>query len=300
MKIDQINLLEEMQHYDADKALQAVEKRISVKRHASWRHTLQKIAASLLIPVLLGSASYIWYTNSNEAPSQLVWQTVETLPGQRSVVELSDGTRVWLNSATKLTYPVTFDKKNRNVKLIGEAFFDVSRMEKKPFRVDLGDLDIQVLGTEFNVQNYQDDESTNIFLKSGSVELQSGEGESLRSLYKMRPGERAIFDKGEHGLFIEKGHPDFCLAWMDGKMVFRGHSMTDVVRRLNRCFNIDIRIIDPEITDYTYTATFQHESLEQILELLKISAPIDYTIAKREKDENNMFTKTRVEIFTRN
>ena len=299
MKIDQINLLEEMQHYDADKALQAVEKRISVKCHASWRYTLQEIAASLLIPVLLGSASYIWYTSSNETPSQLVWQTVETQPGQRSVVELSDGTRVWLNSATKLTYPVTFDKKNRDVKLIGEAFFDVSRMEKKPFRVDLGDLNIKVLGTEFNVHNYPAEEKTRVFLKSGSVELYSGEEDTQRSLYKMNPGERAVFDNGEHGLFIEKGHPELCMAWMDGKMVFRGNSMTEVVMRLNRNFNIDIRIIDPEIADYTYTATFQHESLEQILELLKISAPIDYTIAKREKDENNMFTKTRVEIFTR-
>ncbi len=288
-----------MQHYDADKALQAVEKRISVKCHASWRYTLQEIAASLLIPVLLGSASYIWYTSSNETPSQLVWQTVETQPGQRSVVELSDGTRVWLNSATKLTYPVTFDKKNRDVKLIGEAFFDVSRIEKKPFRVDLGDLNIKVLGTEFNVHNYPAEEKTRVFLKSGSVELYSGEEDTQRSLYKMNPGERAVFDNGEHGLFIEKGHPELCMAWMDGKMVFRGNSMTEVVMRLNRNFNIDIRIIDPEIADYTYTATFQHESLEQILELLKISAPIDYTIAKREKDENNMFTKTRVEIFTR-
>lgn len=300
MKIDKINLLEEMQHYDAGKALGAVEKRINTKRTASWRYTLQKIAASLLIPVLLGSVSYIWYTSSKETPSQLVWQTIETLPGQRSVVELSDGTRVWLNSATKLTYPATFDKKSREVKLIGEAFFDVSRMEKKPFRVDLGDLDIQVLGTEFNVNNYQAEQKTRVFLKSGSVELQSGEGDSRRSLYKMKPGERAVFDKGEHGLFIEKVQSDLCMAWMEGKMIFRGNSMTDVVRSLNRSFNIDIQIIDPEIADYTYTATFQHESLEQILELLKISAPIEYTIVKREKDENNMFSKTRVELHTRN
>lgn len=116
----------------------------------------------------------------------------------------------------------------------------------------------------------------------------------------MRPGERASFDNEEHGLYIEKGNPDLSMAWMDGKLVFREDSMAEVVKRLNRCFNIDIRITDPEIADYTYTATFQHESLEQILKLLKISAPIDYSIGKREKNADNMFSKTRVELFTLN
>lgn len=299
MDIDKIKLLKEMQNYDADKALRAVEKKINISRQTNWKFRLQKIAATLLIPVLLGSASYIWYTNGKEAPSSLVWQTVETLPGQRSVVELSDGTRVWLNSGTKLTYPVTFDKKNREVKLRGEAYFDVSRMEKKPFLVDLGDLDIKVLGTEFNINNYPADKNTSVFLNSGSIELLSDEGNSQHKLYEMKPGERAIFDKEGHGLYIERGQPELCLAWMDGKLVFRSDSMSEVVRRLNRNFNIEIEIVDPEIANYTYTATFQHESLEQILELLKISAPIDYSIAKREKDENHMFSKTRVELITR-
>lgn len=287
-----------MQQYDAQDALRKVNRKISCKNRG-WMPILQRIAAAMLIPVLLGSVSYIVYLHKQVKPLETVWQTVETLPGQRSFLELPDGTGVWLNSGTKLTYPVAFNRYNREVKLDGEAFFDVTKNEHRPFHVDIGDIKVKVLGTEFNVNNYKEDEDTQIYLKSGSIELHSNNGDTERLILSLDPGERAVYEKEERKMTLLKGQSDLCLAWLEGKMVFRDDPMTEVVRKLNRCFNVEITIADPAIREYTYTATFQHESLEQILELLKISAPINYKIDKREKNEVNMFTKNRVELYTR-
>ena len=295
---DKLLLVAEMQHYDAQRALQKVNKRIARKSSKQWMITLQKIAAVMLIPVLLGSVSYILYLNRQIQPLETAWQTVETMPGQKSFVELTDGTRVWLNSDSKLTYPVSFNRKNREVKLSGEAFFDVTKNEKSPFFVNVGDIGVQVLGTEFSINNYSDEDNMQIYLKSGIVELLNNKIDDKRLILRLDPGERAVYSKTSNKLILQKAQSDICLAWMEGKLIFRDEPMIDVVRKLNRSFNVEIFIADPEIEEYTYTATFQHESLKQILELLKISAPIDYKIAKREKNEYNMFTKNRVELYT--
>lgn len=252
----------------------------------------------MLIPVLLSSFSYIIYLNKQVRPLKTVWQTVETRPGQRSFIELPDGTNVWLNSDTKLTYPAAFNSKNRKVRLNGEAFFDVLKNEQSPFVVEVGDIAVRVVGTEFNINNYEADEDTHVYLKTGIVELHTNRGENDRMILRLDPGERAVYDKENKKLTLQKAHSDLCLAWLEGKLVFRDEPMADVVRKLNRHFNVEIMIADPKIEAYTYTATFQHESLGQILELLKISAPIDYKIHKREQNEYNMFTKNRVELFT--
>lgn len=287
-----------MQQYDVQDALRKVNRKIDRKQRG-WMPILQRIAAAMLIPVLLGSVSYIIYLHKQVSPLETVWQTVETLPGQRSFLKLPDGTSVWLNSATKLTYPATFSRNSREVKLDGEAFFDVTRMEHRPFNVDIGDIRVKVLGTEFNVNNYKEDEDSHIYLKSGLIELHSNSDNEERMILSLDPGERAVYHKDEKKLTLLKGQSDVCLAWLEGKMVFRDDPMTEVVRKLNRYFNAEITIANPEIREYTYTATFQDESLEQILELLKISAPINYKIDKRERNEVNMFTKNRVELYTR-
>jgi transmembrane sensor len=295
---EKLLLLAEMQQYDVQDALRKVNRKIDRKQRG-WMPILQRIAAAMLIPVLLGSVSYIIYLHKQVSPLETVWQTVETLPGQRSFLKLPDGTSVWLNSATKLTYPATFSRNSREVKLDGEAFFDVTRMEHRPFNVDIGDIRVKVLGTEFNVNNYKEDEDSHIYLKSGLIELHSNSDNEERMILSLDPGERAVYHKDEKKLTLLKGQSDVCLAWLEGKMVFRDDPMTEVVRKLNRYFNAEITIANPEIREYTYTATFQDESLEQILELLKISAPINYKIDKRERNEVNMFTKNRVELYTR-
>ncbi len=294
-----LSILEEMQHYDSYQALSQINKKIGEGQKKSWIIKFQRVAAIILLPLFLGSVGYSYVLKKNTPIQSTAWHTIETSPGQKSILDLPDGTRVWLNSETSISYPVQFSRKNREVKLIGEAYFDVAKMSEKPFLIDIGDLKINVLGTKFNVINYTNENETSIFLKSGSIQLQSNYGDTERILYKMQAGERAQFNKEKRELVIGTGHSDVCMAWLDGKIIFRDEAIENVISRLDRWFNVDIKIIDAEIEDYSYTATFQHETLEQILDLLQRSAPIDYTIIKREKNKNNEFTKTRVELYAR-
>lgn len=286
-----------MKDYNARKALVKVNKALVPRKSISWKYYLQKTAAILFIPLLIGSISYIFYMSNRKIGSEIVWQTVETVPGQKSFIELPDGTQVWLNSETKLTYSLPFCENSREIRLTGEAFFEVVKMDDCPFHVDLGEIGVKVLGTEFNISNYATDNSARIYLNSGNVQIYSTGKENESVLANMNPGEIAFYQKDSKEISLDRRNSEISMAWMEGKLVFRDEAMTDVVGRLNRWFNVDIEIIDPVISEYSYTATFQHESLEQVLELLKISAPIDYKIQSREKNKNNMYTKNKVELY---
>jgi len=295
---DLLSILEDMQQYDTNQALSSINKKIGLRQKRTWVVRFQRVAAIILLLLFIGSAAYNFVLKKNMPLQSSAWHTIETLPGQKAILDLPDGTRVWLNSETSIVYPSVFSKKSREVKLIGEAYFDVAKMPGKPFLVDMGDLEIDVLGTKFNIANYVNENEASIFLESGSIQLHSISGDTERTLYRMEPGERAQYNKEKRELVIGTGYSDICLAWMDGKIIFRDVPMEKVVQSLDRWFNADIRIVDPELKDYTYTATFQHESLEQVLDLLSRSAPIEYKIINREKDDNNVFTKTRVELYT--
>ena len=290
-------LMSEMQSYNAARALQKVNRKISRGSSGNWIYYMQKIAATLLIPILLASLLYIHYLRNNQKQNDIAWQTIETLPGLKSTMKLPDGTSVWLNSETKLTYPVPFNRKFREVKLSGEAFFDVTKADDCPFIVDIGDIDIKVLGTRFNVSNYLSDDRSVIILESGKVELYSNENEVKNAQLIMNPGEKAVYYKLEEKLTVHPVQADLYTAWINGKLIFRDDPMNEVVSRLNHWFNAEIIITNPAISQYTYTATFQNESLEQVLELLKISAPINYKTFRREKDEDNIFSKKKVELY---
>lgn len=296
--MDKLELLREMRRYDADTALEKMWKKVDEPRAIPLFVRLQRIAAILFLPLLLASAGYLWWSQKGEQEAAQVWQTVQTLPGQKSQVELPDGSRVWLNADTKLTYPVSFGKKERLVRLSGEAFFDVESDLRKAFIVDLGDLNIRVLGTEFNVNSYRQNSQSMVYLRSGSVELYAGDPSAKDYLYRMQPGDRVIYDRQQEELRVGQGRSEHCMAWLNGKIVFRNELLSDVAQVLNRSYNTHIQILDSEIGEHRLTATFQDESLEQILELLKISMPVDYRITTRKQNEYNVFSKTKVELFT--
>ncbi len=290
-------LMSEMQSYDAARALQKVNRKISRISSGNWIHYMQKIAATLLIPVILASLLYIHFLNNSNRQDEIVWQTIETLPGQKSNIKLPDGTSVWLNSETKLTYPVPFSRESREVQISGEAFFDVAKVDDCQFIVDMGKIDIKVLGTKFNVSNYLIDDRLEIVLESGKIELCSDENAAKNAQLILNPGEKAVYNKLEEKLTVHTVQADWYTAWIKGKLIFRDEPMNEVVSKLNHWYNAEIVITNPAISQYTYTATFQNESLDQVLELLKISAPLEYKTFKREKDEDNVFSKKKVELF---
>ena len=260
-----------------------------------------KVAAVLILPLLV----YSIYLNSRNAKTNsstanhVVWQTVKTPAGMHTDFLLPDGTHVWLNSGSLFKYPVPFATDMRQVEMTGEAFFEVAKDAAHPFLVTAGKMNIEVTGTRFNVTNYIDEPFTELILESGSVRLFSGKYKEKLTITNINPGELAILHNNQNRLSVSKADVTKYTAWKDGVLIFRDDKMEEVVRKLNRWFNVEIILQSPELKDYVYTATYRDETLPQILELLKISAPIKYTFADRERLPDNSYTKRKIVITRR-
>ena len=293
--IEQLKLMEK---YDSQKALLQVHSRIKSKKDYSVLAIFQKVAAVLILPLMAVSFWLILDSHpSKPVQDAVLWHTLEIPAGMRSEYYLPDSTKVYLNSKTRLSYPITFSNELREVKLSGEAYFEVAENKNAPFIVNTGRINIEVTGTEFLATTYAHENLTEIILINGSVNLYQGDYQlSRKDIAKLHPGERAFCMAGNNKLVIEKVHTGKYSAWKEGLLIFRDDPMPEVVRRLNRWFNVDIKLEGPELNDWSYTATFEDETLEQVLELLKISAPIDYTIKRRELKTDKTFSKMEIII----
>jgi len=260
-----------------------------------------KVAAVFILPLSIYSI-YLTTRIPKTLPPEvnpIVWQTIKTPVGTKSDFLLPDSSHVWLNSGSVLKYPISFAKDKRQVELIGEAFFDVVKDASHPFLVKAGKMNIAVKGTRFNVTNYSDGTNAEIILETGSVQLFSGKYEENTIIANIKPGERAILDAAHNTLSLGKVDVEKYTAWKEGVLIFRDDQMDEVVRKLNRWFNVEIILQSPELKDYVYTATYRDETLSQILELLKISAPIKYNITERERLDDNSYSKRKIVITKR-
>ena len=169
-----IPLLHEMEQFNSFEALEKINSRISNTKNINWWGFIQKIAAVMLIPLLIYSG-YVTFQNTSIKKQQekyIVMQTISSRQGMVTQFDLADGTKVWLNSGSVLQFPTLFTGNVREVKLNGEAFFKVTKNEKQPFRVNAKDLNIDVLGTSFNVVSYDDDNQSEVVLVEGRSSYQ--------------------------------------------------------------------------------------------------------------------------------
>jgi transmembrane sensor len=290
-----LHLLSEMERYNSQKALQQVSRKINQRTNLRWWFIWQRVAAILVIPLLVTA---VWLSLSKSKTDIIVesptWQTFSTPPGVKAMFYLPDSTAVWLNSSSSISFPSYFAGNFRQVDAKGEVFFDVRKNTEKPFIVSMGRLHARVLGTRFNIINYNREDRKEIILQSGKIEICTGTCEQPRSLSVLNPGELAHYNKSGNTINILTVDTDKYVAWIGGKLIFKDDPMEEVVRKLNRCFNVEIEIADPAILEYVYTATFQDESIDQILELLTLTAPIRYQVVQREKKDNDTFTAKRI------
>ena len=261
---------------------------------------LERSAAILFIPLLIASLFY-YFTNRTIPDQQFAYNELDNAYGTVSKLTLPDGTKVWLNSGSHFKYPLIFNKGIRKVYLSGEAYFEVTKNKKKPFVVSTSDIDVMATGTVFNVMAYKNENNIEATLISGKISLAKETKSSLlpTPVISISPGQRAILNKGKKKIILNKVDITKIISWKDGKLIFEDDPMDVVVKKLDRWYNTKIILVDPELKTYRYTATFDGETLPQILELLKHSAPIEYTIFPRKKRDNNTFTKGKVEIRMR-
>jgi len=217
----------------------------------------------------------------------------------KSQTLLPDGTKVWLNSDSKLSYPVSFARDERNVKLEGEAFFDVAKDKKHPFFVDLGEIGIEVTGTTFNAINYREEEQTEVVLTSGEVKIIEQNDNKKLLITEMRPGQMAVYKKDNQRLSLQDVDAEKYTSWIEGRMIFRDDVMQEVVKKLGRRYHVEIKIADPEIAGYVYTASFKDETIGQIMELLKKTSPIEYSMLPMRRLGDGSFEKQKIILMKR-
>lgn len=282
---ESMSLLHEMEQFNSFEALRKVNGRI-VATPTSLFVMLQRVAAILLLPLLVysGMLTYQYICDHSNAEQAELIETVNCRYGMVSKFSLPDSTIVWLNSGSQLKFPHRFSGKKRKVEITGEAYFKVAHNAKKPFIVKARNLDVEVVGTEFNVINYSDEKSTEVILVTGKVNLLSEIGETPRTLGTLLPGYIAVFENESGKVEANKVCVDEYISWREGLLSFNDEPMGDVVKRLNRWFNAEIIISDKELNEYIYKATFSSESLDQVLNLLRLSAPINYRFDNQSRE----------------
>lgn len=258
---------------------------------------VQRIAAFLLIPVLLGGIwLYLEKVNlQNSLTGQVVHQEIITQPGTKTHLFLPDSTEVWLNSASKLRFPSIFTGNNRTIELDGEAYFKVFHNKEKPFIVKTIYLDVEALGTSFNLSAYADDYKISTTLEEGKVRITNEQHPN--KAYVMTPGSQVNFYPEKQDYKSLEVRVNDVIAWKDGVLVFSETPFNEVAAKLGRWFNAEIKITDPSIVNYRFTGTFTSESLDQVLHLLTLSAPIDYSVSERKVLENMSFSKQEIKIW---
>ncbi|RKD90758.1 FecR family protein [Mangrovibacterium diazotrophicum] len=204
-----------------------------------------------------GEEIHIQDSMSTETTLAQLAQTYNTLVvpyGKRSHVVLPDQTEVWLNSGSKLTYPVKFGADKREVFLQGEALFDVTHDEQRPFSVLTEQLDVRVLGTSFNVSAYEDDSVVQTVLVRGSVELEYKSklwGISVNQ--KMVPGTLAVFDATERSVEQSLVDTDQFTSWKDGYLILENSPLSVIAKKLSRYYNMRISFVDPALEAETFS-----------------------------------------------
>tara|TARA_R110002126_G_scaffold291603_1_gene454170 strand:- start:3172 stop:4335 length:1164 start_codon:yes stop_codon:yes gene_type:complete len=219
--------------------------------------------------------------NDKKVSEKLVYNTLTVPYGKRFSVKLSDGTKVHLNAGTSLRYPVKFLKGKDRLVFIenGEAYFDVTRDVEHPFIVNNGDVNIRVLGTEFNVSAYPEDATIKTVLVEGSVSLYAtNEDYDVKNSTILKPGFKADWNKSNDVVTVDKADVEMYTAWIDGKIILKHMKFSSIIKKIERHYNVSILNEDKVLGGEFITATFEDESIEQVLEVINKLHPIAYSV----------------------
>jgi len=239
-------------------------------RRSRVLHLLPRIAAILVTGLFLGIAF------SQLGRGETMTFSAVTPAGSISQLILPDSSLVFLNSGSTLNY--TGLPRERKVLLEGEALFQVREDEKRPFVVHNGFYDVLVTGTEFNIKAYQDEQVIATTLVEGSVTIPATESFRLNSDMKLFPGQQMVFDRETHTVKTSWVNTRHYTSWKDNKLVFINMSLKELVVLLERKFGVNIEVSDPSILNYHYDGTLKNESILEILDLIKITLPIEYEV----------------------
>ncbi|MEN7549813.1 FecR domain-containing protein [Rapidithrix thailandica] len=235
--------------------------------------------AAAIVLVLLASIIFLWNRGQTEVIAEVTppveYIVKETLTGQRSTINLSDGTVIKLNSESRLRIPKNYSAHQREVYLEGEAFFEVAKDSLHPFRILSGKVETKVLGTSFNIRAYPEASQIQVAVVTGKVQVSNTKGSGQAALM-LTPNEMAVFSKGDH-LFSKTGFDNRKVtSWKDDIIYFYKDDLSKVVTKLERWYGVEVEVYNNANTRNLFKGSFQEESLENVLMGLSEIVPFDY------------------------
>jgi len=302
--------------YDTERALKKLRKKIDwrnirpvyTKTFTVNLRILNRIAAILLVFLSIGILTAIILKKDQPKNELLSFIEMTAPKGAKSFITLNDGTQIWLNADTKLKYPVNFGINKREVFLEGEAYFKVAKNKQFPFRVNTSGMSITATGTAFNVKAYHDENVIETTLEEGQVQIEStkAKGKKKNSPVFLQPGQIAVLRKNADqitvttktdkmklqkeksdavspGLIEVVNVPDTRIytSWKEDRWIFKNEQLGNLAVKLERRYDVKIIFRDEALKNYAFSGTLKDESLEQVLDALRMTAPIRYDIESK-------------------
>ena len=227
-----------------------------------------KWAAAIVLPICIAFFTYYLVDSSQTVGAPFI---VKADKGDKATIELPDGTNVVLNSASQLSYLNNFGENVRRVQLNGEAYFKVAHDEKRAFIVQVGDLEVKVLGTSFNVSAYEDAKDVTVVLLEGKVGVYA-----QKISHIMKPGDKIEYNKATHKITATQVHPTDYIEWTKGNMYFEKESLENIMKTLSRIYDVEIRFDSNKLPNEYFTGTIPGGGIQNALNILMLTSPFYY------------------------
>ena len=282
--------LELEERLDVTQAFKKVRNHKALRRIRLAGQWMQKAAAVLLIPVLTLYLVQLYDRRHEEV--QLV--EVHTRPGMSSSLTLPDGTLVYLNSSSSLTYPASFNGSTRSVSLKGEAYFEVSKDPDRRFIVSTPHhTRVEVLGTHFNLEAYEESNRVMATLLEGKISFAYCVKDRGKNI-TLNPGNKVIYDAETNQVQLLRTTGVSETGWTQGKIILENTPLEESLRLLSKHFHTDFIISNPKLKEYSFTGVFANQSLERVLDKFRLSSHIKWRYLNEVDDTER---KTRIEIY---
>lgn len=267
------------QHFDKERAyqlfLEHTENLVqpSVKRKTLTISPWMYAAAMIVIVFFCGTIAF--QSGKRVLQNQLTQITVEAPYGSKTKLHLPDGTLVWLNAGSKMSYAQDFGINERSLNLSGEAYFEVTRNEEIPFKVHTEELDVKVLGTKFNFRNYKDDQEAKVCLLEGKVALNTRQKETI-----LHPDQQALLDKKTGKLSVSGTKAAHSAEWTNDRLYFDEVLLSDIIKELERSYDVKITVADDTLNTIRFYGNFRkrEQSIQEIMNVLSSTDKMTYTI----------------------
>jgi len=230
-----------------------------------------RVAAIFMLPVFTAAGMYFYMSGKGNSTTPLI---VAVERGQKANITLPDGSKVWLNSESKLIYAADFNVDKRELQLNGEAYFEVAHNPEKPFIVRSNDISVKALGTAFGMKAYKEDNIISSILMKGKVLVTTPDGEAI-----LLPNERIMYNKSTHKKIQNSvtNAKDFT-GWIHNQLRYEDVSLQEIAKDIQRIYNIEIVFADSQLKNQRFTGSIDNNSLESVLNIITLTSPVSFQI----------------------